>query len=57
MVIGVRGLFGRIVMSPVVLEYKRGHEHVIIQILNLMVSIVQEMTYKHRIVVQLHVQV
>jgi hypothetical protein len=44
-------------MSPVVLEYNRGHEHVIIHILYLMVSIVREMTYKHRIVVQVHVLV
>ena len=57
MVIGVRGLFGIPVMSPVVLEYNRGHEPVIIHILYLMDSSVQEMTYRYRIVVQVHVLV
>ena len=44
-------------MSPVVLEYNRGHEYVTIHILYLMDSFVREMTYRHRIVVQVHVLV
>jgi len=44
-------------MSPVVLEYNRGHEPVTIHILYLVDSIVQERTYRHGIVVQVHVLV